>query len=205
RSNPQPSSLDLIPRSLQLASITRKSVSRAAAAKSVQSSMFAIHQPGVQTDGEIHVKSLQKQVKDLVEMDEIHEATKNVYQEKIDEKDKAIEALRAENEEFKAKSDSRMDITTRKDKEIAKLNAIERIKAMWKKLQSQWRSSATSISRLPILQHPRHSHLMLKSSSRVFRKLHHTYDDWIAASEVQAKEAEELRLIINGKPSPQIS
>lgn len=97
------------------------------------------------TAAEAQVKSLQKQVEELVEMDEIHEATKSEYQDEIDEKDGAIKALRAEIEDSKAKAKSEVDIITRKDKEITMLKAkIEKLKAMWKKLQGQWSSSTTS-------------------------------------------------------------
>lgn len=41
--------------------------------------------------------SLQKQLEDLVEMGEIHEATKYEYQEEIEEKGKIFDALGAEN------------------------------------------------------------------------------------------------------------
>ena len=97
------------------------------------------------TDAEAQVKSLQKQVEELVEMDEIHEATKSEYQDEIDEKDGAIKALRAKIEDSEAKSKSQVDIITGKDKEITALKAkIERLKAMWKQLQDQYSSSTTS-------------------------------------------------------------
>ncbi|KAL8863836.1 MAG: hypothetical protein Q9198_010298, partial [Flavoplaca austrocitrina] len=100
------------------------------------------------TDAEAQVKSLQKQVEELVEMDEIHEATKSEYQDEIDEKDGAIKALRAKVEDSEAKSKSQVDIITGKDKEITVLKAkFERLKAMWKKLQGQYSSSTTSAYR----------------------------------------------------------
>ncbi|KAL9625142.1 MAG: hypothetical protein Q9204_007815, partial [Flavoplaca sp. TL-2023a] len=97
------------------------------------------------TDAKAQVKSLQKQVEELVEMDEIHEATKSEYQDEIDEKDEAIKALRAKVEDSEAESKSQVDIITGKDKEITALKAkFERLKAMWKKLQGQYSSSTIS-------------------------------------------------------------
>ncbi|KAL9029138.1 MAG: hypothetical protein Q9180_007065, partial [Flavoplaca navasiana] len=94
----------------------------------------------------VQVKSLQKQVQELVEMEEMHEATKSEYQDEIDEKDGAIKALRVKVEDSKAKSQSQVDIINEKDKEITTLKAkIERLKAMWKKLQGQYSSSTTSV------------------------------------------------------------